>query len=203
MHFSQLHSRFRTACREEKVLPPPVVSVYQLVLLREEFSSGRDRMQEIFSTKKKKKKKAGGVSTGRIQLQLCLHGLESKKSRRYNQGGRLWKTAERAGEKGLLCKITVPQSTISLPSLRGSHRFLLLPLSYSVQFKPGFHDKEHFDASYDHLLLMVQDSVTKMRCLQQGWGGCSAGVATVRRGRGLSQTQGQFQQMKYIYIAHP
>lgn len=60
MHFSQLHSRFRTACREEKVLPPPVVSVYQLVLLREEFSSGRDRMQEIFSTKKKKKKKGWG-----------------------------------------------------------------------------------------------------------------------------------------------
>lgn len=82
---------------------------------------------------------------------------------RYNQGGRLWKTTGRAGEKGLLCKNLVssckryffPQLSISSSSLRGSHRFLLLPHSYSVQFKPVFNDKEHFGASYDHLLLMV------------------------------------------------
>lgn len=73
MHSSQLHSRFRTACKEEKALPPLMVSMHELVQPREELNSGRGRMQEIFSTKRNLGNSPGdmgpgAVATGRVPL---------------------------------------------------------------------------------------------------------------------------------------
>lgn len=63
MQSSQLRSRFRIACREEKALSSLMVNIHELLQPREEFNSGRGKMQEIFSTKKKAGKFPRGHGT--------------------------------------------------------------------------------------------------------------------------------------------
>lgn len=51
MHSSQLHSRFRTACKEEKALPPLMVSMHELVQPREELTVGEAECKKFSAQK--------------------------------------------------------------------------------------------------------------------------------------------------------